>query len=185
MIKHHPPSIVGPYDLISTYDPSLAWPVPFERDEGESDGDYEARLKRDFVPKRDEFARLLLVARETGNFAALIKDGDAPTRFRVRQMPPSVWVQWDRVVAKLSPLERAALAIRCVLLGAEGWTPGFAVGRSVVHLDLDGKPSGLGEVAPFDVISSFYAVKNGHDADELIIDLGGQVLHRRGSASGN
>ena len=185
MIKHSPPSIVGPYDLISTYDPSLAWPVPPELDPGESDADYEARLKRDFVPRRDEFARLLLTARETGRFESLIKDGEQPTRFRVRQMPPSVWVQWDRVVAKLSPLERAALAIRCVILGAEGWTAGFTVGNAVEHLDLDGHPSGLGRVAPFDVIASFYSVKSGNDADELIVDIGGQILHRRGSASGN
>lgn len=185
MIKQHPPSVVGPFDLISTYDPSLAWPEPPTRETGETDGDYKARLERDFNPKRDEFARQLLTARETGNFGPVLKDGNPPTRFRVRQMPPSMWVQWDRVVAKLSPLERAALAIRCVLLGAEGWTPGFAVGRSVEHLDLDGHPSGLGQVAPFDVIASFYVAATGEDADELIKDLGAQILNRRGSSSGN
>lgn len=185
MIKPIPPSIVGPYDLISTYDSALAWPDVPPQNAGETDDDYKARLARDFEPKRDEFARLLITARETGSFAPVLKDGDPPTKFRVRQMPPKIWLQWDRVVARLSPVERAALAIRCVLLGAEGWAPGFAVGRAVEHLDLDGKASGLGQVAPFDVIESFYAVATGNKADELILDLGAQVIQRRGSTSGN
>ncbi len=185
MIKHHPPSVTGPFDLISTFDPALAWPDVPARDPDESDPDYKARLERDFNPKRDEFARLLNTARETGLWSTVLKDGDPPTRFRVRQMPAKIWLQWDRVVARLAPVERAALAIRCVLLGAEHWIPGFTVGRSVEHLDLDGKPSGLGQIAPFDVIESFYAVAPGTAADELITDLGAQILNRRGSTSGN
>ena len=47
MIKQIPPSVTGPYDLISTFDGALDWPPDLVREDGESDADFLTRVLRD------------------------------------------------------------------------------------------------------------------------------------------
>lgn len=178
------PSRVGPYEVISRYDNDLAVPEAPTRAADEDDAAWKLRVDA-FNAALAAFIRDLSVARETGDYAAVIKPGGQPTRFQMRQIPGDRWQVLHRVGARLSATERASLIVRVAMTGATNWIPGFEVGKPVEHLDDLGKPSGLGRVAPIDVIRAFYAHASGEDADAIITDLGEQIADHRIRNSGN
>lgn len=178
------PSRVGTYEVISRYDNDLAVPEAPVRGVGEDDESWKPRAKA-YAAELDAFMRQLAAARETGDYAAVLKPGAQPTRFEMRQIPGDRWQTMLRVARGFSDIERASLIVRCALTGASNWIPGFEVGRAVEHLGVDGKPSGLGRIAPADVVRAFYACASGEDADALLLDLGEQVAAHRLRHAGN
>lgn len=178
------PSRVSTYEVISRYDSDLAVPEVPVRGVGEDDDAWAARAKA-YQAQVDTFIRELTVARETGNYEPVLKAGANPTRFRMRQIPGDRWQVLLRIAQHYTDLERASLIVRLALVEVTNWIPGFEVGKPVEHLGADGKPSGLGRVAPIEVVRAFYAAASGSDADDLLLDLGEQVAAHRLRYSGN
>jgi hypothetical protein len=77
------------------------------------------------------------------------------------------------------------LLVRMALTGATNWIDGFKVGPLVEHVDAHGNPSGLGKVAPLDVIDAFYQAVPGAVAVRIIEELATVIVQHRVSHSGN
>lgn len=170
---------------MSSYDGDLDMPAEPARAEGESAESYEAGLAAHRAGPLADFTRRLVIARETGDWSLVLRPGANPTRFTVRQIPGRQWSQWDRVADGLSQLERACLLLRMALVSATNFVPGFKVGTPVHHTDEEGRKTGLGLIAPVDVIEAFYAGLPGDTAASVIIDLGTQIYNHRTGHSGN
>lgn len=177
-------SRVGNYDLVSRYDADLAFPDKPARADGEDDAAWTARLAS-YGAELERFVKALEVARETGDYTNVAKPDAQLTRFVCRPIAGEHWQAFKRVASPLSAVERASLLVRMTLVEAVNWIPGFTVGRLIEHTGPDGKPTGLGKVAPLDVVRAFYARAAGDDADEILIDLGEQVYAHRQRHPGN
>lgn len=126
-------SLTEPYRVISRYDSAIDLPpepndpMP-QRADGESDEAFEARAKAWAAPIR-EWGKPLRVARETGDYSAILKAGETPTVFVVRQISATEWLTLDgalgRVEAKATGRTEAAramghLLVRYAVLRLEG-----------------------------------------------------------------
>lgn len=177
-------SRVGNYELVSRHDADLAFPEAPTRAAGEADDAWAARLA-DYAQALERFVRELEVARETGDYAAVTKPGAQLTRFVCRTLPGEAWQAFKRVGQGLNTIECAALLVRMSLVDAVNWIHGFTVGRLVEHVGPDGKPTGLGKVASVEVVRAFYARASGDDADDILLDLGEQIVQHRRRHPGN
>lgn len=183
MIQIQPPRFSGTYDIISSYEPDLDRPEIPDRLDNESDEDYRRRVQEALLP----FNRRLVVARETGDWSAVLKPGANPTKFRVRRIPGRRWEAFDTFIqaANLTDFGRASLLIRMAIVSIDQWVPGFVIGSQVEHVDNLGRPTGIGPVASVDVIESFFAARPGEEAIDMIVDLGTCIYKHRMVASGN
>lgn len=94
-----PPSLVGTYDLIYSSDDALDRPADSDQPEladGETAAAFRARYEL-WAGPYVEWERKLKVARETGDWTALLIPGQEPTRFKIRQVPAEVWTKVDSV----------------------------------------------------------------------------------------
>lgn len=182
MIRLQPPRFAGSYEVISSYDDAIDRPELPARDEGESDQDYRARCDKLFAA----FRRAISVARETGDWAPVLRPGVEPTRFVLRRIPGRQWLVWDDVAADLTEQRRAALLVRMALVDVRPQlSPTFAATPRVEHLDANGRPTGLGLIGPDSIIDAFFDSLPGGVAVEVIVDLGLTILQHRRISSGN
>lgn len=163
-----PPSVAGEFRLVSQYDPALDVPV---RREGEQDGDWEKRSKA--------WEHKLGVARETGLWDSLLKPGQQPTYFRVRQIPGPIFRMLDRVISPLAMAERCALVLRVALVGIENGPPEHELefGEHVDHLN---RTTGLGSIVTEKTVEVLDRVPvPGENAGALVNELGSVIYDRR------
>lgn len=98
-------SLTEPYRVISRYDSAIDLPpepndpMP-QRTDGESDEAFEARAKAWAAPIR-EWGKPLRTARETGDYSAILKAGETPSAFIVRQVTATEWAKIDAASGRL------------------------------------------------------------------------------------
>lgn len=194
MIELNGNARIGHFELISRLDEDIPGPVLPERPvplAGESVEDFEARAKV-FADAAEQIVeawrRDMRAARETGDYAAVLRPNANPTIFVCRQIPDETWRAYlehaDR--EDLSSLRRSALLVRIALVEVKGpWLPGFRVPKPAAHTTRDRATGAviftdLGDIAPPSLVSSFYAIKGGAQvADALIEDLGSMIANHR------
>lgn len=141
-----PRSLQSEYSLIWSLDPALQLP----------DDD-------------EEKANALRVARETGKWQDLIRQGESPTLFQVRPVPGSSISWWLGEVQRenLTTLESCELALRLALRGVTNF--GDAKVTTLVH---------EGHVmATRDIIDALYRIgENGDAGRAVVMELGGIVI---------
>lgn len=99
-------SLTEPYRVISRYDSAIDLPpepadVPMpDRLDDESAEDYGKRLLAWSAPVR-EWLRPIRVARETGDYTPILKAGELPTVFVVRQISATEWVALENAMGRL------------------------------------------------------------------------------------
>lgn len=152
-----PPSVAGDYRLVSQYDPALETP---HRLEDESDEAWKERW--------EAWEHKLGVARDTGVWDPLLKPGQQPTYFRVRQIPGPVFRTLDRVILPLAMAERCALIVRVALVGIENGPPNHELERGE-HVDEMLRVTGLGQVVTEKTIALL-------DSVPLPADFGGEPV---------
>lgn len=112
-----PLSLIAPYHLVWSRDPALdAPPEP-------ADDEKDAGIKDGWARWQTKIAE----AHRTGNWQTLVKPGQQPTLFRVRQVPTSVASKLLAVARSgdLDPVfELPALSFRVALDGIEQWEAG-------------------------------------------------------------
>lgn len=168
-----PPSIATDYRLVSQFDPALETPV---RRADEKDDEWEKRGAA--------WAETLNRARETGVWDALLKPGQQPTFFRVRQIPGPIFRTLDRVIAPLAMAERCALIVRVALIGIENGPPDHKI-EIGEHVDLLNRPTGLGQVVTEKTIDVLDRVPiPGEHAGALVNELGTVIYDRRSRLPG-
>jgi hypothetical protein len=150
-----PPSLVRDTVLVYSQDPALDAPPSDATDE-----------------ERKRWQHRVDVARETGDWAPVLKPGQQPTRFVVRRIPGTTWRKIeDRIgFASIGAMEGMSLVLRAALKGVENFGD-----FKVTHADEDG----IGSIAKADVIDLLDAV----DPD-IVAELGFQVLSRQRSTPG-
>jgi hypothetical protein len=132
-----PPSLIREYTWIWSRDPALNSPPPDASDED-----------------KKEWERKLKIARETGQWDALISPGQSPTRFSLRLIPGDDWRKYIDEYRNQGVAAMTALAVRLALRGVHDLT------------DTDGKEvkvklepaSGFGKIASPDIINALDAV---------------------------
>ena len=121
MIK--PPSLVAEYDLVYSGDPALDAPPHPERAHGISDDDHVEALKAFYSSEVwQAWLARLRVAQNAGTeaaWSAVLKPGEKPTRFVMRQVPGTVWRKvLDQInTGKLDEATGAALVFRTAIVG--------------------------------------------------------------------
>lgn len=179
-------SVLRDYELISIYDSSIvlaATPPEVERLPDESDADLEGRqAKRDEEAVRiaKENAEAHQRAIESGNWSALLRPNDEPTRFRVRQVPGATWMRFYRLIDQMNELEARWLAFRLGVIGIVNGPVGHTVSFDESHTDpRTGEPTGLGRVLSDDVCNAI------HLADRRVIpEIGLLIMRQRGGPLG-
>ncbi len=162
-----PPSRTGDFALVVSLDDALDSPV---RDQDETDETFDGRLK--------EWFRRMNGARETGNWAPLLKPGKTPTLFWCRQVPGSVWRAFDRIRLELGELEASALVLQMHLIRIENGAPNHKLER-VTHVDRDNRETGIGPVVSRETIDLLDTL------DPRIVTELGHCLWFRRHPSGN
>jgi hypothetical protein len=175
-----PLSLIGDYHLVWSHDPALdAPPQPdaIVRVDGETDDAWAERRKEyeatDAVKAWAAWQERLRIAQQTGKPAAwqaLMKPGQQPTLFRMKQIPAT---QAGRLmsIARNSDMditfETMPLAFRVGLAGVEQWAPGsdFTFKEAV-----DATFPKLGRIAEESVVDRLGL--------PLIVELGSVVLRR-------
>jgi hypothetical protein len=143
-----PPSLLHEYDLIYSGDPALALP--------------EDAVIREHA---------LAVARETGNWQALLIPGQEPTLFTLRPLTGSQYDWWAGEVKRrqLVEPEAAALAVRLALTGVKNFGP-----HKVEPVLVDGH-----KLARIEIIDAIYAVPEGR---MVVLELATAVIERATTA---
>lgn len=174
-------SLAEPYRLISRYDtaidlpPEPSAPMP-RRHADESDDAFKARAEAWAAPIR-EWGKPLRTARETGDYAAILKPGETPTYFVIRQISASEWLKLDaalgRVRAKADDAEDAArasgyLLVRFAVLRLENVPPAAALTPAV-----DAEHAELGPIQP----AAFVDLFTGND--RILMEIAEIVGERR------
>lgn len=152
MIK--PPSQQFEYTLIFSGDPALNLPED-----------------------KEERAKALEVARETGQWATVLHVGQVPTTFRVRPItgPLLDWMSGEIQRRKLLNHEAAPFALRLALVGIEGF------GEHKVESERAGV-DGEFKIATLKIIEALYSVDGvGRD---VVQELGSLVMARAYGALG-
>lgn len=168
-------SIASDYAFISRFDSAIdLGPTPDvgeppTRLDGESDAAFRARAEVWAAPVR-EWERPLTLARETGDYTKILKPGEAPTIFKLRQLTASTWAKIDRYVDGLSDRERAQLVVRCAVVGVEGLPLDKAHGPAVDKARPD-----LGPIRT----EAFIDLFTGHDS--TIVEIASHAYDRRKS----
>ena len=150
-----PPSLTRDTVLVYSKDPALDAPPDDCTDD-----------------ERKAWEHRLTVARETGDWASVLKPGQQPTRFLVRRIAGTTWRRIeDRLAAGSLGLSTApALVLRAALKSIEN------LGEfEVTHAD----EPGIGSIAKADVIDRLDAI-----APDIVAELGLQVLNRQRSTPG-
>lgn len=179
-----PVSVLRPYDLIWSGDPALALaPIPTApvRLPDETDDELEARTdawKAECDAIRARNSEAYNRAIETGDWTPILKAGDAPTRFRVRQVPGSTWRVFWRLWEGLGVREQMLLAFRVGVIDIIDGPIGSKI-ELTEHLALDGKPTGLGLVLPLEVCDTLDRI-----GEAIINDLSLLILQQRGGPPG-
>lgn len=193
---------VGTFDVVSIYDTDVVRPVepspPSPRD-GEPEEDFTARAEAfrdgelaEFKAAMQMWQRSMKTARESQDWSSVLKPDATPTVFVCRQIAGRQWEVYRRVSESMGVLERASTLLRTALVAIRGpWAPGWKMPTSVPHMVVDPITgarvhSGLGKVAPIDLIETFYTVlRDGELAEDVINDIGVQILNHRMRAPGN
>jgi hypothetical protein len=127
-------SVAEPYGFISRFDSAITLPPPPdpgpppERLDGEDDAAFKARADVWAAPI-NEWRRPLDVARETGDYAPILRADAKPTIFRLRQIVASRWAALDRYTAALANTEHAQLLFRVGVVGLDGDFPVMLLDR--------------------------------------------------------
>jgi len=147
MIK--PPSQQFEYTLIFSGDPSLALP-----------------------DKEDEREKALEVARETGQWAPLIRSGEQPTLFHVRPVHGMLldWLLGEIRRRTLTANEANVIALRLALRRVEG------LGEHKVELERIGAGMGNHDMATTAIVQALYSIEGvGH---LVVQELGDYIFGR-------
>ena len=165
-----PPTLARDYDLISSLDPALDAP---ERAGGEDETEWKERF--------DAWNDRLRIARENGDWSALLRDGMKPTLFRCRHVPGDKWAMRDRVLAGMGVDEYMGHVVRLAVVGVDNYRLDFKL-KLVEHTDLDKKPTGFGKVADPALVAELAAIR---DADgnpvgqHIVNELGALIIARQ------
>jgi hypothetical protein len=151
-----PPSLQKPFDLVSALDQALDRP---ERGDAQSDADWEAVEKG--------WEERLRVARETGQWADLIRPGHAPTTFTVKPLAGSVLrlLQDDINAGRIGGQEAHGLVVRLCLQSI-----GNAPEPFKIELEGHGRYGKLAKASLVDYLDSINPV--------LILELGNVLILR-------
>ncbi len=175
-------SVAEPYGFISRHDSAInigPMPDPGEmpaRLDGEKDDAYRARLEAWRAPLV-EWRRPLDVARETGDYAPILVDGAKPTKFRLRQIPASLWAKLDGYTAHLPDTQHAQLIFRVAVVGLDGDIPMEAMDKKYARA-VDKAFADLGPIQPEAFVDLFTG------AEKVIDEIAVHVSERR-RPSGN
>ena len=177
-------SLAEPYKLISRYDsainlgPEPKLPPPPERAADENLEAFEARAQAWAAPAR-EWGKPLRVARQTGDYSAILKPGETPTIFVVRQIPASEWLKLDAAIAKVEAqhadqpetLMRASFYMICryAVIRVEGAAPPEATMAAAVDPDFP-------EIGPIQPVA-FADLFTGND--RILREIAEVVVERR------
>ncbi len=148
MIK--PPSLQNEYTLISSLDPALSLPE-----------DEEQR------------AHALSVAKETGNWSAILNGTDQPTVFTMRPLKGSEFDWWAGEVNRrgLVNSEASVLALRLALVKVDNF------GSHKVEFVREG---GI-RLAKLDIIDAIYA-EGGSEGRAIVLELATHIIERAQTA---
>ncbi len=174
-------SLAEPYRLISQHDTALDLPpeptAPMPRQAAdESDEAFAVRAKAWAEPIR-AWGKPLRTARETGDYSALLKPGETPTIFVIRQISASEWLRLDaalgRVRAKADDAEDAArasgyLLVRYAVLRLENAPP-----AATLPLAVDPDHPELGPIQPVAFVDLFTG------NDRILMEIAAVVGERR------
>lgn len=179
-----PASVVRPYDLIWSGDPALTLapippePVALPSEPAESLRDRVAAWKQDTAAILARNAELYDRALETGDWSPILKPGETPTKFRVRQIPGSVRRVLDRVWAGTEWREQVLFAFRLAVIDIIDGPIGSKIELSE-HVGIDGKPTGLGPALPVEVCDALDRITLA-----IINDLGILIMQQKGAPPG-
>lgn len=175
-------SVAEPYGFISRHDSAISLgPMPDlgpqpVRAEGESDEAFKLRAEAWAAPIR-EWRRPLDVARETGDYTPILVDGAKPTKFRIRQIPASLWAKIDGHTAHLPDTQHAQLIFRVAVVGLDGEFPIEAMDKRYARA-VDKAFADLGPIQPEAFVDLFTG------AEKVIEEIAVHVIDRR-KPSGN
>jgi hypothetical protein len=167
-----PPSSAFDYTLIFSGDPALEQPVRVEPEDAAGNAAWDARLK--------EWQHALGVARATGDWTPLLKAGQEPTRFVLRQVPGDVWGALQRLFSGLSLIEQRTLMLRAALVRIEHG-PDHKL-KFEEHRDVRGNPTGLGQVltvATTNLLDAIESPAHGIKRGDVVAELGWLAFARR------
>lgn len=179
-----PVSAIKPYDLIWSGDSALTLaPIPPEpvRLPDEADDELRARTEAweaEATAIRARNTEAYSRAFESGDWSSILRAGETPTKFRVRQIPGSAWRALERVGNGLTPREWCYLVFRLGVVDILDGPVGAKI-ELTEHLGLDGKPTGLGPVLPVEVCDGLDRI-----SPAIINDLSLLVLQQRGGPAG-
>lgn len=179
-----PVSAIKPYDLIWSGDSALKLdPLPPEPVALPDEAPHEIAARHvawaaacEATRKRNSEAYSR--AHESGDWSPLLRDGDAPCRFRVRQVPGHAWRAFERVWDGLAPREWCLLVFRLGVVDILDGPIGTKIDL-VEHLGRDGKPTGLGLVLPVEVCDALDRI-----SPAIIDELSLLILQQRSLSSG-
>lgn len=175
-------SVAEVYGFISRHDSAINLPPPPEvgpmpeRLDGEDDAAFKARADIWAAPI-NEWRRPLDVARETGDYAPILRPEVKPLIFRLRQITASRWAALDRYVAPLSNMEHAQLLFRLGVAGLDGDVPTHLYDKRYAEAR-DPRFEDLGAIRPECFVDAF----TGHE--KIIEEIARHLIAHR-HAPGN
>lgn len=168
-------TLAEPYRVISRYDSAINLPPEPaigprpDRKDGESDEEFRARAEAWAAPLR-EWGKPLRVARETGDYKPILKDGEQPTIFVLRQITATEWTAIDSALARVDGSRAAMLLLaRIGVLRLEGDAPTAAN----LAPEVDAAFPELGKIQPPKFVDLFTGT------ERILLELAEVIVDRR------
>lgn len=175
-------SVAAPYEFVSRYDSAIDMgptPEPGEaptRADGESDESFQRRADEWAAPVK-AWLKPLRVARETGDYAAILKPGGTPTRIKLRQVTASMWARLDGYTDRLNETRAQQLIFRAGVMGVTGDVPAEIYG--VMAPAKDPEFPDLGDIMSPAFVDAFTG------QERVIFEVASHLLEVRRKPPGN
>jgi hypothetical protein len=185
-----PPSNLHEYALIWEGDSALSWETPPERPARVDDETDEAYTARDDVKAWAESvdailkanaSRYLTAALETGKWDGLLKEGEKPCIFRVRQVPARSWNALATWKAHRQPSDEEyyATVFRAGVVAIDGAPQGVRVSFDEQHKNEAAERTGIGKVLADSTVDAIHAINK-----RIVFQVGALIAMQRGGPLG-
>ncbi len=160
---------LGNYTLVFSGDPSLDLPTFTPCGSCSSTPCADCAPKADEVSKERE--RMLTLARETGNWEPIVKEGEVPTVFHFRPLTGTAYQWWAGQTSRnqLIGVESASLALRLGITDVKN----FGKHEVKRFRNDDGQ-----ELANTKIIDAIYAEAGATVGVDIVVELGTIVVDR-------